>query len=158
MHEVPMRKIRNNIWIIPFLIFFTAACAPLMASYSPTAYQNATSLKVETLALMDKATEPYEQHKADIERLYVELDKAYEYAKGLEANKISTQQWVLLKAKDGKLLGSFFSTWQKLDILSSVYIQKAKANIETRYNEIICLELNKQNETECLPTKETSNE
>ena len=41
--------------IVVLLVLFLAACSPLIGSYSPTAYENATSLKAETLALMDKA-------------------------------------------------------------------------------------------------------
>jgi hypothetical protein len=49
-----------------------------ISPYSPTAYQYATSLKVESLMLMDKATEPYATHQAEVAALVTKIDIVYE--------------------------------------------------------------------------------
>ena len=53
-------------------------------------------LKPETLAMMDKAKEPYLNHQAEVEALVVELHKAHEYVKGVPSNSISAKQWEIL--------------------------------------------------------------
>lgn len=127
------------------------SCTPVIGPFSPTSYQNATTLKAETLALMDKATEPYDAHVKDADRLFVELNKAYEYDKGLMANNITTKQWEILIKKDGDLIGSFFSIWakNKPNGLSPVFISEFRQLVSDSFDELICLEANKKEHTEC---------
>jgi len=47
-------------------IFILNGCASLISPFNQTAYEYATSLKVEALALMDKATEPYTNHQEEV--------------------------------------------------------------------------------------------
>jgi len=133
-------------FLLPFLI---AGCAPLIGPYSPTAYQNATSLKAATLALMDKATQPYADHEKEVEALRVEIDKAYEFVNGIPSNSISAKQWRILKKADGDLLGKFFLRWKERGVLSPVVIDEFKALVADAYDEIICLEANKKEATKC---------
>ena len=127
-----------------------AACAPLIGPYSPTAYKNATGLKAETLALMDKATTPYPDNKTKIEALTVEIDKAYEYVHGIPSNDLSARQWAILKRPDGDLLGRFFGRWRAEGMLKPVYISEFKGVISDAFDEIICLEANKKAANQCL--------
>ncbi|HEY7877232.1 MAG TPA: hypothetical protein VIC55_03360, partial [Gemmatimonadaceae bacterium] len=69
---------------------FTTACVRI-ANYSETEYRYATELKAEALTLMDAATEPYTQHAADVDKLKLDLRKAYEYAAGRPDNEISAK-------------------------------------------------------------------
>ncbi len=131
-----------------FLIF-CSSCAPLIGPYSPTAYQNATSLKAETLALMDRATQPYSENEQRVQDLKVKIDAAYEYVNGIPSNSISAEQWKLLKKPDGKLLGKFLLRWKEEGVLSQAYINEFKGLISDAYDEIICLEANKKGSTDC---------
>jgi hypothetical protein len=130
-----------------------AGCTSLIGPYSPTAYQNATSLKATTLTLMDKATEPYSVHQKDIESLSLEIDKAYEFVNGVPSNSISATQWLLLKKPDGDLLGKFFLRWKEADSekngLSPTFVVEFKGQVSDAYDEIICLEANKKQATQC---------
>ena len=65
------------------LLLSLAACAPLIGPDSPTAYQNATDLKAETLALMDNAAKPFSENEKQVEALMVAINKAYEYVHGI---------------------------------------------------------------------------
>ena len=134
-------------------VFLLLSCAPLIGPYSPTAYENATSLKAETLALMDKATQPYSEHEEEIERLKVEIDKAYEYVNGIQSNSISARQWEILKNPDGDLLGKFFLRWKERGTLSEDFIREFKRNIADAFDLIICLEVNKGEAKECSEKK-----
>lgn len=130
-------------------IVFAAGCTPLIGAHSPTAYKNATSLKAETLAIMDKAKERYLDHKNKVEHVNVELNKAYEYVKGLPRNSISVRQWEILIQKDGDLIGKFFKRWEERSTLSTAYIDEFKPLVSDAFDEIICLEANKGKATSC---------
>ncbi len=114
------------------VLVYLCGCTPLIGPYSPTAYQNATSLKAETLALMEKATEPYSRY---------------------DPNELSARQWAILKqdAKDGgRLVGRFFARWKELGTLGDTVIAEFKPIISEAFDEIICLEANKREVTQCL--------
>ena len=131
------------------LFFFLAGCAPLIGPYSPTAYQNATSLKATTLSLMDKAKEPYAAHQKDVESLLVEVEKAYEFVNGIPSNSISAKQWNILKKPDGDLLGKFVFRWKERSVLAQPPIDEFKILVGGAFDEIICLEANKKEATKC---------
>ena len=123
------RKLVKQLHWMFMLLLLVAGCAPLIGPYSPTAYQNATSLKAATLALMDKAMQPYANHEKEVESLMVEIDKAYEFVNGIPSNSISAKQWQILKKADGDLLGKFFLRWKERGGLSPVVIDEFKGVI-----------------------------
>jgi hypothetical protein len=135
--------------IVVLLVLFLAACSPLIGSYSPTAYENATSLKAETLALMDKADEPFANHRVEVEQHMIELQKAYEFVRGVPSNSISAMQWEILIKRDGDLFGKFVKRWEERSTLSKVLIEEFKKLVADAFDEIICLEANKQTASEC---------
>jgi hypothetical protein len=139
--------------VMLLLAGLVSACAPLIGPYSPVAYQNATSLKAETLALMDKANEPYSAHTAEVDKLFVDVNKAYEFVKGAPSNSISAKQWEILIRKDGDLMGKFFGRWatNNNQPLSKTFINEFKPVVSDAFDEIICLEANKKEATQCSP-------
>ncbi|MFV1982649.1 MAG: hypothetical protein ACC657_03845 [Thiohalomonadales bacterium] len=142
----------NRFIVLLLLILFIGACTPLIGAYSPTAYSNATSLKVESLALMDKATEPYSKHTDKVEELVIDLNKAYEYVNGLPRNSISAQQWKILidTGSDGKLIGKFIKRWEEAGTKNQTFIDNFKGLVSDAFDEIICLEVNKKEATACF--------
>lgn len=118
------------------------ACSHI-SPYSQFAYQQATSLKVEALALMDKATEPYENHKKQVEELQTKIEKAYEYVKGQPKNELSARQWEILKDPERNLLGGFLKRWKKESTLSNVFIKEAKGLVADAFDTISGLESGK---------------
>jgi hypothetical protein len=144
------RRRRAAVCLLTALLLLLVSCAPLIGPYSPTAYKNATGLKAETLALMDKATSPYSDNEGRIEALMVEIDKAYEYVHGIPSNGLSARQWEILKKSDGALLGRFFRRWRSQGILKQAYISEFKGMISDAFDEIICLEANKKAANQCL--------
>src|SRR5437762_13959233 len=58
--------LRNLIAIAACLVL--AACS-LIAPYDRAAYEHATNAKVDTLALMSKATSSYHEHEKEVEAL-----------------------------------------------------------------------------------------
>ena len=141
---------RKNITRIyyPLTVFVLILLAGLIgcATISPcsaTAYEQATSLKAEALALMGKANEPYSQHQTQVEALKLNLAKAYEYAKGRPKNEISTRQWEILKNPERHSLGGFLKLWQEKSILMPTFVEEAKKVVAEQFDAIIGLESGK---------------
>ena len=140
--------LQQRSFVMLFVLFLTA-CTPLIGSYSPTAYENATSLKAETLALMDKADEPFANHRAEVEQHQVKLQSAYEFVRGVPSNSISAMQWEILIKEDGDLFGKFVRRWEERSTLNAILIEEFKKLVADAFDEIICLEANKQTASEC---------
>lgn len=119
------------------------ACGPTISKFNETAYEQATSLKVESLALMDAATEPYQEHANSVRALERELEKAYEYAKGRPDNEISARQWEILIDEDGDLLGGFLARWEDESTLNAALIKEKKKQVRAAFDTIIDLESGK---------------
>ena len=130
------------LWLIVWAIS-AGGCASLIDKYDKVAYQNATSIKVDTLVVMDKATEPYSQNESCVEALKIQVEKAYEYAKGRPKNEIVTKQWAIMKDPNRNLLGGFLARWKDKKTLSKIFITEAKNNISLGFDQIIGLESGK---------------
>lgn len=138
--------ITRRLYFIPVILLLAAfvSCNPMISLYSERAYNQATALKVETLTLMNKATEPYPDHREKIESLIVNLKKAYEYARGRENNEISARQWEILVDPDKNLAAGFFRRWEEKGTLSRVFIEEAQNGlISPAFDLIIGLEAGK---------------
>ncbi len=120
-----------------------AACGPTISRFNATAYEQATSLKVESVALMQSATEPYEDHAADIHALKEKLEKAHEYAKGRPNNEISATQWEILIDPEEDLLGGFLERWEDESSLNEVFVQEKTKQVRNAFDKIIKLESGK---------------
>ncbi|MEE8264017.1 MAG: hypothetical protein V3R40_02035 [Gammaproteobacteria bacterium] len=132
--------------VVSILMATVNACSSLIATYSQAAYKQATSIKAESLVLMSKGTEPYNQHAQAVAALMLDVDKAYEYAKGRPKNEISAGQWAKIKNPDKKLLGGFLKRWEEQGQLSSAFVEEAKRQVAKAFNQIIELESGKNKE------------
>lgn len=141
MNQFISKKL-SAIWLILFALAVTG-CASLIDKYDKVAYENATSLKVDSLALMDKATGAYADNKQAVNGLVIKIDKAYEYANGRPKNDIVTKQWLIMKDPERKLLGGFLKRWEEKEELSKVFVTEAKKNISLGFDQIIGLESGK---------------
>jgi hypothetical protein len=119
------------------------SCVPRVAWYSPTAYTNTVDLKVETRNLVLKGVDPFEKHADEIDKLNVKIEKAYEYAKGIPDNEITTKQWEVLRDPERNLVGGFFKMWKEKGTLGESYIVDKAKQIDLAYDQILGLEVNK---------------
>jgi len=140
-----------------FMLLALAGCSALIGPHSPTAYENATSLKAEVLVTLGKANTPYSDNEAEVEEIKLKAEKAYEYVKGVPKNQLSTKQWGILKDPNGDLLGKFFKRWKERSTLSDTLIEEYKKLASDAFDEIICLEANKKEATECIAEGESNN-
>lgn len=132
----------RNLVVVSALALFSA-CS-LIAHYDQVAYEHATSAKVDTLALMDKATSSFSDHQKDVDALVIELDKAYEYDRGRALNKLTVAQWDILRDPNGNLVGGFLKMWKAKGSLSATFVSEKKKQIGKAFDQIIALESGKQ--------------
>lgn len=136
---------RSLRWVATLQLYFLlgVSCPPSISLFDETAYQKATSLKVESLRLMDQATEPYREHQTEVRYLRIELEKAYEYAKGRPKNQISTRQWTILMDPERNLLAGFLKRWEVESALNPVFVREAQGLVSDAFDTIINLESGK---------------
>jgi hypothetical protein len=137
-----VRKFPRQRLLALFACPLLSACS-LIAHYDQVAYEHATSAKVDTLRLMDKATESYSDHAQEVEALMTELDKAYEYDRGRQLNRITVAQWDVLRDPNRNLVGGFFKMWKAKDHLSAAFVAEKKKQIADAFDQIIQLEAGK---------------
>lgn len=121
--------------------------------FSQKAYEQTTSLKVEALNTMDKAIEPYDTQTTSIESLKINMEKAYEYAKGQPKNEIVTKQWEIIKDPTRNSLGGFIKRWKEDNDgrgLNPLFIDQAKGLVSDGFDTIIELESGKRKPNETL--------
>lgn len=138
MRQVQVTR-RTNAPVL--LAVLSIACTSLIAPYNETAYENATSLKAEALALMSKATECYSNHEERVEALLVSVEQAYEFVKGIAENGESTRQWEIIKDPEGNMLGGFMKRWKKAGQLGETFVENAKDDlVGPAFDKVIRLE------------------
>jgi hypothetical protein len=93
---------------------------------------------------MDKAVRPFAEHRSEVEAFRLNIEKAYEYAKGLPKNTITARQWEILKDPYRNLLGGFLKRWEKESKLSGVFVREAKTQVAEGFDTIIELESGKR--------------
>jgi hypothetical protein len=141
-----MKIAPSRTFILAFLWLSFTACA-LIANYDRVAYEHATNAKVDTLALMNKATDSYEAHEKEVEALTNELDKAYEYDRGRQLNKITAAQWDVLRDPNRNLVGGFLKIWKTKGTLGATFVAEKKRQVAEAFDQIIQLESGKTRPT-----------
>lgn len=137
-------------WVRVFCVaLLLAGCAPIISEYSLDAYKNATSLKAETLAMVDKSGEKYAAHRDDVDALTVKISAAYEFAAGIPNNDLSATQWQIVRNPDGNLWGGFVRVWSSQGTVSPAFRLGIRKNISDAFDQIICLEVNKKESKSC---------
>ena len=136
-----MRKNHQTLkWVV--IVIVIMGCTTI-APFSQRAYEQTTSLKVDALILMDKATEPFFNHKQAIQILKINIEKAYEYAKGRQKNEITTNQWAIIKDPARNSLAGFLKRWENKNQLDKIFIQESKELVSAGFDAIIELESGK---------------
>lgn len=134
-----------KLFLLSYFLF--AACSSV-SIYSPEAYKQAVDLKIESLNLMSFATMSYDDYEAEASFLKMELNKAYEFAKGRPDNEISARQWEILINEEGNLLGGFLKRWKDENTLSQMFVDEMQLIVSDAFDTIIGLESGKINPAE----------
>ncbi len=116
------------------------------AVYDQYSYQQTISLKVESEALIENATDNFSNHEAEVNDLVLELKKIVEYEKNKPNNEITYAMIKLMADQDKNLLAGFLKRWENEQQLSQVFTNEAKAQIMEAFDLIIKYEANKNKE------------
>jgi len=114
-----------------------------VALFDQTSYSNTINAKVETLALMNQAGEPFENHSDDIQNVTKLLSKAYEYDKRRTNNNITTKMWEVLAEGDESMVKRYFSLWEKQDSVSGFFITEADSLVNQGFDLLLDFESQK---------------
>ena len=152
---VESHPVRGALFLL--LAALCTACVPL-AGYDQQAYQNATSLKAETLAMMDRSVEEdsLNSNKAAVDDLMVQLSAAYEYANGIEHNNEAARNWRDLIGNDELMIKGWIHMWREGGSISPAFLSEMKIQIAEGFDTIICLEANKRQMTACQSLKRSN--
>jgi hypothetical protein len=97
------------------------------------------------------STDDYAAHASDVSALTLRLNEAYEFAKGEPQNAIAARQWAILLDPGGHLYGGFVAKWRHDGHLSPAEAGNIRTLLDRAFDQIICLEANKQTATACAP-------
>ena len=128
--------------LVLLLLLVITGCSTI-SKFDQYAYTQATSLKVDALNVMGHATEPYQDHKADIIKVQTAVDKMFEYEKNRPKNNISEKMWVVVRDSSGHLFGGFLKRWQKENTLDAAFIKEAQQQVGESFDQISQLESGK---------------
>lgn len=137
MNKVSNLK-HNFLWLL--LLLSSLSCKPTISLYDQYAYTQATSLKVDLQNLaMESDSVNYEAAKQDIDKVNIELQKAYEYNKGRDNNSLSAKQYAILLAED-HFYKSFLKDWKLKGKESTVMAENVYEQIGDLMDQVIKLE------------------
>lgn len=148
-----MLRLHNKLCRLPICFFalimlaVLTGCPATISPFNQKAYEQATSLKVEALSVMSKATEPFSKQKASVDALKLDVEKAYEYAKGRPKNEESITQWKIIIDPDRNSLFGFLRHWEEKTTLSPAFINEAKSLVAEGFDAVIELESGKRKES-----------
>jgi hypothetical protein len=125
---------------LPLVLLFCLAVQACGAAFSQRAYDQVSSLKTDSLSLLDQATAPYDDHKVDVDGLKARLEEACAYSRQRHKNEVATHQWELMKDDTHHLLGGVLKRWQRDKTLSRPYIDEVKGQVSASFDQIIQLE------------------
>ena len=138
--RISSRMLMLNILLLSFIL---PGCKPLIAVYDQYAYTQVTAVKVEALNLIDKATENFSAHQADVEKVNIAIEKAYEYERHRPKNNITVKMWEILKSPDKNLYGGVIKRWKAQSTLGRGFIDEIKIQIAEGFDLIAELESQK---------------
>ena len=140
--------------LLAWLAMVASACVQL-AGYDQKAYENATSLKAATLAMVGKSakSDSFTAKEAAIDNLLVRLNAAYEYANGIEYNNEAAKNWRDLIGNDESMIRGWLALWRSSGSVSKAFMTEIREQIAEGFDTIICLEANKRQLSSCKSLK-----
>jgi hypothetical protein len=127
--------------LLSWLIWLTA-CATI-SRFDQYAYTQTTSIKVDACNLMGHATENYDVHAADVQKVQTDINKMFEYEKNRPKNIFSEKMWTILKDSTGHSFGGFVKRWQREGKLDAAFVAESQAIVSQSFDQISQLESGK---------------
>jgi len=136
-------------YVLLFCSILITSCGSIKtAIYDQYSYQQEVSLKIETKALLNHATEDYAVYQDQITHVLLEMEKMEEYEKNKPDNAISYQMWHLMTDADKNSVAGLFKRWKEKEHLSAVFTQEASLQVMEAFDALIKYEVSKDKEKE----------
>ncbi|WCO00424.1 hypothetical protein [Psychroserpens ponticola] len=147
-----MVSIKKSVFIMTLVLVLSSCQSLKTAIFDQYSYQQAISIKVESLNLMSDADQSFSVYEVEVQDLLLELQKMIEYEKNKPDNEVSYAMWKVLANKEKNLLAGFFKRWKDGGKLSETFTNEAKLQVAEALDLIIKYEAqkNKTNETNIL--------
>jgi hypothetical protein len=147
-----MRIVRSIVpagLLLAWAILLSSCQTARIASPDPAALQEAAALKVETVALMAKAGEPFSQHQEAIDAINTRMTTAYELAASTPNNELVAREWAVMRDPERDLYGGFVRRWRTNGTVGRAFREEAAAQVAEGFDYIICLEQAKRSGAAC---------
>lgn len=143
--------LRKSVFVLHTIVLCLAlvSCTSFqLAGYDQKAYENATTLKPQTLALVAKSgvSDSYSTYADKVDALFIQLESAFEYANGVDHNNEAASNWRDLISD---ILENWHDVWKENLQLTSFAASEIGGQIGQAFDTIICLEANKRQLTKC---------
>ncbi len=128
-------------------VILTSCSAIKTAVYDQYSYQQTTSIKVDVSKMIDKSTDQYSKHVADVQKLLIDMDKMMEYEKNKPNNEITFTMWQLLTNKEKNSAAGFFKRWEEKGSFSPIFLEESKKQIMEGFDLLIQYEIKKDQQS-----------
>lgn len=128
--------------LIGVIVAVTSGCATI-ATYDQKSYEQLTACQAEVLHLMGKATTPYVSNSSEIEKVFVDVNKAFRYDENRPLNLISVEMWSLLRDPNKDTYAGFLKMWKKRGTLPQGYIDQEQTVVGYAFGRMAQLESGK---------------
>ena len=139
-----------KIWGVLILIIALAACDPLANPYSADAYKQATSLKAQSLQLIQNGTQPFSSHASTSDALLLSISESYEFARGRGQKNTdeAAKQWAIIRDPNGGSVADFIRQWKEQGRMNQLFVGEFGEIVSIQFDAIINLETGRKNAPE----------
>lgn len=129
----------NKIALYIFISLLFTNCIST-AIFDQHSFDNTISAKVETLGLMESATEDFSLHSEAVKEHLQELQKVYEYDKRRSDNDITTKMWEVILDENRNSVAGFLDRWKQKGTMNKAFIQEAAIQVEEAFDLLLDFE------------------
>ncbi|MEM6656639.1 MAG: hypothetical protein AAF625_01015 [Pseudomonadota bacterium] len=140
MHTLSLWLLKT--WRVLTLALALAACDPLANPYSADAYKQATSIKAQSLQLIQNGTRSYNSQASTAEALLLSISEAYEFARGRgrKSTDEAARQWAIIRDPKGGSVADFIRQWRVQGKMNQLFIDEFSEIASKQFDAIIGLE------------------
>jgi hypothetical protein len=133
-----MKSNRFPILTLPFIFLTVQSCSS--PSFDSQSFEQSKLIKEESLSLMDKAAEPFPDHRASVETLKSSVDAVFTHERARSGNDEKVQMWEVIMDSTGNSLYGFLARWEREGTLGAGFITEAKRLVAAGFDQMIELE------------------
>ena len=124
------------VYLLVLCLLLVSCNTVKLAGYDQKAYENATTLKPETLAPVSKSStsDGYANNQDQVEKLFIRLESAFEYANGIDYNNEAVNNW---RNMISETLEDWHEEWKNNQSLTPVGASEIRNQIGLEFDTII---------------------